>query len=54
MVAGSIPKQTQTLSMAIYDAVQSGQDGYALLLVVITSVLAIVILVASNRFFSLR
>jgi molybdate transport system permease protein len=54
MVAGSIPKQTQTLSMAIYDAVQAGQDDYALLLVVITSVLAIVILVASNRFFSLR
>ena len=54
MVAGSIPKQTQTLSMAIYDAVQAGQNDYALLLVTITSLLSIVILVASNRFFSLR
>ena len=54
MVAGSIPKQTQTLSMAIYDAVQAGQNDYALLLVAITSLLSIAILVASNRFFSLR
>ena len=54
MVAGSIPKQTQTLSMAIYDAVQAGQDDFALLLVLITSVLSMAILVASNRFFSLR
>jgi molybdate transport system permease protein len=54
MVAGSIPKQTQTLSMAIYDAVQAGQNDYALLLVTITSLLSIVILVASNRLFSLR
>jgi len=54
MVAGSIPKQTQTLSMAIYDAVQAGQNDYALLLVMITSLLSIAILVASNRYFSLR
>lgn len=54
MVAGSIPHQTQTLSMAIYDAVQAGQDDFALVLVIITSALSIAILVASNRFFSLR
>ena len=54
MVAGSIPRQTQTLSMAIYDAVQAGQDDLALLLVIVTSVLSIVILVASNRFLSNR
>ncbi len=54
MVAGSIPKQTQTLSMAIYDAVQAGNDDMALLLVVVTSVLSIAVLVLSNRFFSLR
>jgi molybdate transport system permease protein len=54
MVAGSIPKQTQTLSMAIYDAVQAGQDDYALLLVVITSLLSVAILVASNRYFTLK
>ena len=54
MVAGSIPKQTQTLSMAIYDAVQAGQDDTALLLVIVTCVLSIAVLVVSNRFFSLR
>ncbi len=54
MVAGSIPKQTQTLSMAIYDAVQAGQDGWAAVLVVLTSVLSILVLVAANRFFTLR
>ncbi|WP_280151390.1 molybdate ABC transporter permease subunit [Piscinibacter sp. XHJ-5] len=54
MVAGSIPQQTQTLSMAIYDAVQAGRNDEALLLVGITSLLSIAILVASNRFFSLR
>jgi len=54
MVAGSIPKQTQTLSMAIYDAVQAGQDDMALVLVIVTSLLSITVLVLSNRFFSLR
>ncbi len=54
MVAGSIPHQTQTLSMAIYDAVQAGQNDLALLLVVVTSALSVAVLVASSRFFSLR
>ena len=54
MVAGSIPQQTQTLSMAIYDAVQAGQDDTALLLVAVTCVLSVTVLVLSNRFFSLR
>jgi len=54
MVAGSIPHQTQTLSMAIYDAVQAGQNDAALVLVIVTSVISIAVLVASNRFFSLR
>jgi molybdate transport system permease protein len=54
MVAGSIPKQTQTLSMAIYDAVQAGHDDLALLLVVVTSLISITVLVFSNRFLSLR
>jgi molybdate transport system permease protein len=54
MVAGSIPKQTQTLSMAIYDAVQAGQDDWALVLVIVTSLLSISVLVFANRFFSLR
>lgn len=54
MVAGSIPHQTQTLSIAIYDAVQAGQDDAALLLVLVTSVISIAVLVASSRFLSLR
>ena len=54
MVAGSIPHQTQTLSMAIYDAVQSGQDETAMALVLVTSAISIGVLVASSRFLSLR
>jgi molybdate transport system permease protein len=54
MVAGSIPGQTQTASMAIYDAVQAGQDDAALLLVLVVSALSVLILVASNRLFSWR
>ncbi|MGJ7512110.1 molybdate ABC transporter permease subunit [Variovorax sp. GT1P44] len=54
MVAGSIPKQTQTLSMAIYDAAQAGNDDLALVLVIVTSLLSMTVLVLSNRFFSLR
>ena len=49
MVAGSIPRETQTLSMAIYDASQAGQDDLALLLVLITSAMSITVLVLSNR-----
>jgi molybdate transport system permease protein len=54
MVAGSIPKQTQTLSMSIYDAVQAGEDDQALLLVIVTSVVSVAILVLSNRLFTPR
>jgi len=54
MVAGSIPGQTQTLSMAIYDTVQAGQDDVALLLVIVTSVLSVSVLLVSNRLFSPR
>lgn len=50
MVAGSIPGQTQTVSMAIYDAVQAGQDDLALGLALITSALSVAILVLSNRY----
>lgn len=54
MVAGSIPRQTQTLSMAIYDAVQSGQDEVAFALVILTSALSTAVLLASNRLFTPR
>ncbi|WP_028103955.1 molybdate ABC transporter permease subunit [Pseudoduganella violaceinigra] len=49
MVAGSIPGKTQTLSIAVYEAVQAGQDDTANLLVLVTSLTCIVVLVAANR-----
>ena len=44
MIAGSIPGHTQTLSIAIYEAVQAGKDGVALSLVLITSITCVVVL----------
>ena len=46
MVAGSIPGKTQTLSTAVYEAVQAGRDGDAATLVVVISVLCVVVLLA--------
>jgi molybdate transport system permease protein len=51
MVAGNIPGKTQTLSLAVYDAVQAGQDDLANFLVVVTSIVCIAILVGSGRLF---
>lgn len=49
MVAGSIPGKTQTLSIAVYEAVQAGQDDLANFLVLITSLTCIVVLLAAGR-----
>jgi molybdate transport system permease protein len=49
MVAGSIPGRTQTLSIAVYDAVQAGQDSTADFLVLITSITCTVVLLAAGR-----
>lgn len=49
MVAGSIPGKTQTLSIAVYEAVQAGQDDTAHLLVVITSLVCMLVLVSANK-----
>ena len=46
MVAGNIPGQTQTMPVAIYDAVQGGNTALANVLVGIVTVTAIVVLVA--------
>ncbi len=51
MIAGNLPGKTQTLSLAVYDAVQAGNDSLAAALVVITSVVCIVVLVASGKIF---
>jgi molybdate transport system permease protein len=49
MVAGSIPGRTQTLSIAVYEAVQAGQDDTANLLVLLTSVVCIAVLLTAGR-----
>lgn len=49
MVAGSIPGRTQTLSIAVYEAVQAGQDDTANLLVLITSATCVLVLVLASR-----
>lgn len=49
MVAGSIPGKTQTLSVAIYEAVQAGQDAIANTLVIITSIVCIIVLLSAKR-----
>ncbi|WP_377701118.1 molybdate ABC transporter permease subunit [Pseudoduganella sp. UC29_71] len=49
MVAGSIPGKTQTLSIAVYEAVQAGQDDTANLLVIITSLTCVTVLVLANK-----
>ena len=48
MVAGNIPGRTQTLSIAIYEAVHAGDDALANGLVVVASVVCIALLVAAS------
>lgn len=54
MVAGNIPGRTQTLSLAVYEAVQAGNEGLAGSLVVLTSVACMAVLVASGRLLGRR
>jgi molybdate transport system permease protein len=49
MVAGSIPGKTQTLSIAVYEAVQAGRDDVANTLVLVTSAVCIAVLLAAGR-----
>ena len=49
MVAGSIPGRTQTLSVAVYEAVQAGQDGLANFLVLVTSATCMAVLLIAGR-----
>jgi molybdate transport system permease protein len=49
MVAGNLPGKTQTLSLAVYDAVQAGNDTGATILVIIISVVCVTILVVSGK-----
>ena len=54
MVAGSIPGETRTLSLAVYEAVQAGEDRVARTLVLVTSLACIAVLLAAGRLAPVR
>lgn len=49
MVAGNIPGQTTTLSVAVYQSVQLGEDGHAWLLAGVSVALALLAVLASEH-----
>jgi molybdate transport system permease protein len=49
MVAGDIPGETQTASLAIYDAIQGNREGDALLMIVVLTVAAVVVLYVAGK-----
>jgi molybdate transport system permease protein len=49
MIAGNIPGRTQTVAVAIYDAVEAGNGQLARFLVLVISAVAILILYVANR-----
>jgi molybdate transport system permease protein len=49
MLAGNIPGRTQTIAVAIYDAVESGQGAVARTLVLVISAVALTILTLASR-----
>lgn len=49
MIAGNLPGRTQTLSLAVYSAVQAGNDSLANQLVLVISVVCVAILWTANR-----
>ena len=49
MVAGNLPGRTQTLSMAVYSAVQAGNDTLANWLVAVISVTCVLILTVTSK-----
>jgi molybdate transport system permease protein len=49
MIAGNIPGRTQTVAVAIYDAVEAGNGALARTLVVVVSAVALAILWLANR-----
>lgn len=54
MIAGNLPGRTQTLSVAVYSAVQAGDDRLALTLTLVISVVCIVLLVIASRLLQAR
>jgi molybdate transport system permease protein len=49
MIAGNLPGKTRTLSLAVYAAVQAGNDNLATTLVLITSIVCVLVLVSSGK-----
>ena len=49
MVAGNLPGKTQTLSIAVYNAFQAGNDQTATILVIIISIVCLTILLVSGK-----
>jgi molybdate transport system permease protein len=49
MLAGNIPGKTQTLPLAIYTAVQTGEAGQAMALVAVLTLLSCAVVIASAR-----
>jgi len=49
MVAGNIPGRTQTAAIAIFDAEQAGRENYAVVLVLILSVVALALVYSTNK-----
>jgi len=49
MIAGNLPGRTQTLSVAIYSAIEAGDDAGANLLVGVASVTCVVVLLVAGR-----
>lgn len=54
MIAGNLPGKTQTLSIAVYDAVQAGNDAQALWLTLVISLVCVAVLVVSGRLLQAR
>jgi molybdate transport system permease protein len=50
MIAGNIPGHTQTVAIAIYDAVEAGNGAVARTLVIVISAVALIVLALANRF----
>ena len=50
MIAADIPGRTQTVALAIYDAVESGNGAVARILVLVISAVALIVLSVANRF----
>ncbi len=49
MVAGNIPGRTQTVALAIYDAMEAGNTARAGMLSLVISIVALLILTLANR-----